>query len=201
MDDLSIVYTPGVASVCRKIHADPELAYKFTSIQRNVAIVTNGTAILGLGDIGPVAGMPVMEGKALLFRLLAGINGYPVLIDSKDADVIVEAVKAIAPTFGAIKLEDIAAPHLGACADPGDQDLRPTRQTSDLVGLRLQTAAQSTTDVSGGPRQKDDRFRRVLTHDATGWHRFASCVKFTATRRRSRRPIAGADERSAVRER
>jgi malate dehydrogenase (oxaloacetate-decarboxylating) len=110
MDDLSIVYTPGVASICKKIHADPELAYKYTSIQQNVAIVTNGTAILGLGDIGPVAGMPVMEGKALLFRLLAGINGYPVLIDSKDPDTIVSAVTAIAPTFGAIKLEDIRAP-------------------------------------------------------------------------------------------
>lgn len=110
LDDLRIVYTPGVASICRKIHADPELAYRYTTIPNNVAIVTNGTAILGLGDIGPVAGMPVMEGKALLFKRLAGINGYPILIDSHDPDVVVAAVKAIAPTFGAIKLEDIRAP-------------------------------------------------------------------------------------------
>lgn len=110
VDDLSLVYTPGVASVCNKIHAKPELALEYTSIQNNVAIVTNGTAILGLGDIGPVAGMPVMEGKALLFRMLAGINGYPILIDSKDAEVVIQAVRAIAPTFGAIKLEDIRAP-------------------------------------------------------------------------------------------
>ncbi|OQB18011.1 MAG: NAD-dependent malic enzyme [Deltaproteobacteria bacterium ADurb.Bin207] len=110
IDDLSIVYTPGVASVCNKIHEKPELALEYTSIPNNVAIVTNGTAILGLGDIGPVAGMPVMEGKALLFRVLADINGYPILIDSKDPEVIIQTVRAIAPTFGAIKLEDIRAP-------------------------------------------------------------------------------------------
>jgi malate dehydrogenase (oxaloacetate-decarboxylating) len=110
LDDLSIVYTPGVASICTKIHEQPDLALEYTSIQNNVAIVTNGTAILGLGDIGPVAGMPVMEGKAMLFRALADINGYPILIDSKDPEVVIQAVRAIAPTFGAIKLEDIRAP-------------------------------------------------------------------------------------------
>ena len=110
IDDLGIVYTPGVASICRQIHADSELAWTLTGIQNSVAIVTNGTAILGLGDIGPVAGMPVMEGKALLFHILAGVNGVPILIDSHDPDVIVQAVTAIAPTFGAIKLEDIKAP-------------------------------------------------------------------------------------------
>ena len=109
-DDLSMVYTPGVASICQAIQRDPELADRLTTIPNNVAIVTNGTAILGLGDIGPVAGMPVMEGKALLFQELAGVNGFPILIDSKDPDVIVNAVQAIAPTFGAIKLEDIRAP-------------------------------------------------------------------------------------------
>ncbi|WP_022850116.1 NAD-dependent malic enzyme [Limisalsivibrio acetivorans] len=110
IDDLKIVYTPGVASICKQIAEKPELAAEYTTIPNNVAIVTNGTAILGLGDIGPVAGMPVMEGKALLFNQLAGINGYPVLIDSHDPEVIIETVKNIAPTFGAIKLEDIKAP-------------------------------------------------------------------------------------------
>jgi len=110
IDDLQLVYTPGVASVCKQIEADPNLAFELTGIQNSVAIVTNGTAILGLGDIGPVAGMPVMEGKAALFHLLAGISGYPILVDSKDPDEIVGAVKAIAKTFGAIKLEDIRAP-------------------------------------------------------------------------------------------
>jgi malate dehydrogenase (oxaloacetate-decarboxylating) len=110
IDDLGIVYTPGVASICQQIHADPELAWTYTGIQNTVAIVTNGTAVLGLGDIGPVAGMPVMEGKALLFHLLSGVSGIPILIDSHDPEVIIAAVRAIAPTFGAIKLEDIRAP-------------------------------------------------------------------------------------------
>jgi len=110
IDDLQLVYTPGVASVCKQIEANPSLAYELTGIQNSVAIVTNGTAILGLGDIGPVAGMPVMEGKSLLFRLLAGINGYPILVDSKDPEEIIRTVAAIAKTFGAIKLEDIRAP-------------------------------------------------------------------------------------------
>ena len=110
IDELSIVYTSGVASICRLIFKHPELAHKYTTINKNVAIVTNGTAILGLGDIGPVAGMPVMEGKALLFNVLAGLNGYPLLIESKSAKDIIETVKHIYLTFGAIKLEDIKAP-------------------------------------------------------------------------------------------
>lgn len=110
IDDLKIVYTPGVASICNKIQKNPDLAYKYTTIPNNVAIVTNGTAVLGLGDIGAVAGMPVMEGKALLFNELAGINGFPILIESHDVETIIETVKNIAPTFGAIKLEDIKAP-------------------------------------------------------------------------------------------
>lgn len=110
IDDLKIIYTPGVASICKKIAQDKSFADEFTTISNNVAIVTNGTAILGLGDIGAVAGMPVMEGKALLFSKLADINGYPILIESHDSNVIIETVKNIAPTFGAIKLEDIKAP-------------------------------------------------------------------------------------------
>jgi len=110
VDDLKIVYTPGVASICKKIHDNPALADKYTTIRNNVAIVTNGTAILGLGDIGAVAGMPVMEGKALLFHLLAGINGVPILMETHDPQEIIDTVRHIAPTFGAIKLEDIKAP-------------------------------------------------------------------------------------------
>ncbi len=123
MDDLSIVYTPGVAQVCKLIEENPDYAYKFTSINNNVAIATNGTAILGLGDIGAVAGMPVMEGKAVLFRELAEINGIPVLIDSKDPKVIIQTLKAIAPTFGAIKLEDIKAPECFEIEDTLDREL------------------------------------------------------------------------------
>ena len=123
IDDLSVVYTPGVASICKLISEKQDLAKDFTSIPSNVAIVTNGTAILGLGDIGPVAGMPVMEGKALLFKLLAGINGYPILIKSRDPKTIIETVKNIAPTYGAIKLEDIKAPECFEIEDTLDEIL------------------------------------------------------------------------------
>jgi malate dehydrogenase (oxaloacetate-decarboxylating) len=108
--DMRKVYTPGVATVCRLIQADPPLAYRYTGIGNTVAIVTNGTAILGLGAIGPVAGMPVMEGKALLLERLAGISGVPILVDTRDPGQFFETVVRIAPTFGAINLEDVAAP-------------------------------------------------------------------------------------------
>lgn len=110
LGDVRKIYTPGVASICRKIQRQPELAARYTGIRNSVAIITNGTAILGLGDIGPVAGMPVMEGKAVLFDHLVGISGVPILMKSKNIDHIIETVWHIAPTFGAIKLEDIAAP-------------------------------------------------------------------------------------------
>jgi len=113
IDSLEIlrrVYTPGVAEVCLKIAKDPSLARLYTSTCHLVAIVTDGTAVLGLGDIGPLAGMPVMEGKAMLMETLVGLSGMPILIDSKDPDRIVDTVAAIAPTFAAIQLEDISAP-------------------------------------------------------------------------------------------
>ena len=104
------VYTPGVAEVCLKIADDPALARLYTSVSHMVAIVTDGTAVLGLGDIGPLASMPVMEGKAMLMETLVGLSGVPILLNTKDPDEIVKAVAAIAPTFAAIQLEDIAAP-------------------------------------------------------------------------------------------
>lgn len=110
LSTLRRVYTPGVADVCRKIAADPALAWTYTSISHMVAIVTDGTAVLGLGDIGPLAGMPVMEGKAMLMETLVGLSGMPILLSTKDPDEIITAVKAIAPTFAAIQLEDISAP-------------------------------------------------------------------------------------------
>lgn len=113
VDSLAVmgkVYTPGVAEICKLIAADKKNSLRFTSIPNTVAIVTNGSAILGLGNIGPVAGMPVMEGKSVIFEQMVGISGVPILIDSPEAKVIVETVKNIATTFGAIQLEDIAAP-------------------------------------------------------------------------------------------
>ena len=110
MNTLRRVYTPGVAEVCRRIAADPSQARLYTSISHMVAIVTDGTAVLGLGDIGAQAGMPVMEGKAMLMESLVGLSGVPILLNTKDPDEIVQAVAAIAPTFAAIQLEDISAP-------------------------------------------------------------------------------------------
>jgi malate dehydrogenase (oxaloacetate-decarboxylating) len=110
VDVLRKVYTPGVAQVCNLIQSQPDMADKYTFIPYSVAIVTDGTAILGLGDIGPVAGMPVMEGKAALLQQLVGISGIPILLDTKDPDEIIATVKHIAPTFGGIQLEDISSP-------------------------------------------------------------------------------------------
>lgn len=109
-DDLSLAYTPGVAEPCRKIFEDKNKVYDYTWKGNSVAVVTDGTAVLGLGDIGPEAALPVMEGKALLFKEFAGIDAVPICLDTKDPKEIIQIVKAIAPTFGGINLEDISAP-------------------------------------------------------------------------------------------
>jgi malate dehydrogenase (oxaloacetate-decarboxylating) len=110
VQDMRDVYTPGVARVCTAIAADPSLAHRYTMIGRSVAICTNGTRVLGLGDIGPVAAMPVMEGKAVFYRQFAGLNAMPILIDARDVDTFVDTVVRIAPGFGGIHLEDISTP-------------------------------------------------------------------------------------------
>jgi malate dehydrogenase (oxaloacetate-decarboxylating) len=109
-DDLSMAYTPGVARVCEAIHRDPEKAFNLTIKKNTVAVVTDGTAVLGLGDIGPAAAMPVMEGKAQLFKEFAGVDAFPIALSTKDPDEIVRTIKAIATAFGGINLEDISAP-------------------------------------------------------------------------------------------
>jgi malate dehydrogenase (oxaloacetate-decarboxylating) len=109
-DDLSLAYTPGVARPCEIIAEDPEAAYRLTSKGNSVAVVTDGSAVLGLGDIGPLASLPVMEGKALLFREFAKIDAWPICLDTKDPEKIIETCKLIAPSFGGINLEDISAP-------------------------------------------------------------------------------------------
>ena len=109
-DDLSMAYTPGVARVCLAIRDDRERVFSLTVKQNTVAVVTDGTAVLGLGDIGPEAALPVMEGKAMLFKEFAGVDAFPLCLATKDVDKIVETVKLVAPVFGGINLEDIAAP-------------------------------------------------------------------------------------------
>ena len=109
-DDLSVAYTPGVAEPCRQIHKNPDDVYKYTWKGNTIAVVSDGTAVLGLGDIGPAAGLPVMEGKCVLFKKFAGVDAVPLCIDTKDPAEIIKFCKQIAPTFGGINLEDISAP-------------------------------------------------------------------------------------------
>src|ERR1017187_4877764 len=109
-DDLSMAYTPGVARVSMAIHEDTDKAWSLTIKGNTVAVISDGTAVLCLGDIGPEAAMPVMEGKAILFKEFAGVDAFPLCLATKEVDCIVEFVKAVAPTFGAINLEDISAP-------------------------------------------------------------------------------------------
>jgi len=109
-DDFAIWYTPGVADPCRAIAEDPDLAYEYTNKWNTVAVVSDGTRVLGLGDIGPKAGLPVMEGKALLYKYLGGVDGVPIMLDTKDPDQIINTVRMLQPGFGGVNLEDIAQP-------------------------------------------------------------------------------------------
>jgi malate dehydrogenase (oxaloacetate-decarboxylating) len=109
-DDFAIWYTPGVAAPCRAIQADPELVYEYTNKWNTVAVVSDGTRVLGLGDIGPKAGLPVMEGKALLYKYLGGVDGVPIMLDTKDPDAIINTVLMLQPGFGGVNLEDISNP-------------------------------------------------------------------------------------------
>ena len=141
LDTLRKVYTPGVAQVCRLIESQPSWKDTYTAIPYSVAIVTDGTAILGLGDIGPVAGMPVMEGKAALLQQLVGVSGIPILLNIKDSDEIVETVKHIAPTFGGIQLEDIASPRCFYIEDRLVQELNIPVMHDDQKGTAVVTLA------------------------------------------------------------
>jgi malate dehydrogenase (oxaloacetate-decarboxylating) len=109
-DDFAIWYTPGVAAPCRAINKDPELVYEYTNKWNTVAVVSDGTRVLGLGDIGPKAGLPVMEGKALLYKYLGGVDGVPIMVDTKDPDVIINTVLILQPGYGGVNLEDISQP-------------------------------------------------------------------------------------------
>ena len=109
-EDLSIAYTPGVAEPCRKIAEDKKEVYKYTIKGHTVAVVSDGTAVLGLGDIGPEAAMPVMEGKSVLFKEFGGVDAFPICLDTKEPEEIIKTVKYISPTFGGINLEDISSP-------------------------------------------------------------------------------------------
>lgn len=143
--DLRRVYTPGVADVCREIHKDPEKSRHYTSIADTVAIVTDGTAILGLGDVGPVAGLPVMEGKAALFDRFVGISGVPILLSTRDPEEMVRTVKNIAPGFGGILLEDISSPRCFEVEERLKQELDIPVMHDDQHGTAVVTLAAVIT--------------------------------------------------------
>ena len=141
LDDLHRVYTPGVAEVCRLIMDQESWKYTYTNIGYSVAIVTDGTAVLGWGNIGPTAGMPVMEGKAALLQQLVGISGIPILLNTTDQDEIVETVKHISPTFGGIQLEDIASPRCFYIEERLKQELSVPVMHDDQHGTAVVTLA------------------------------------------------------------
>jgi malate dehydrogenase (oxaloacetate-decarboxylating) len=157
-DDLSMAYTPGVARVCKAIAEDEHLADDYTIRKNTVAIVSDGTAVLGLGDIGPKAAMPVMEGKALLFKEFGGVDAFPICLDTKDPDEIIETVVRLSPTFGGVNLEDIAAPGAFYIEDelkkrldiPVFHDDQHGTAVVTLAGLRnaLKVAGKEIGDVS-----------------------------------------------------
>jgi malate dehydrogenase (oxaloacetate-decarboxylating) len=153
------VYTPGVAEVCLRIAKDPSLARQYTAICHLVAIVTDGTAILGLGDIGSVAGMPVMEGKAMLMETLVGLSGIPILLNTKDPDEIIKIVAAIAPTFAAIQLEDISAPRCFRIEEELQKQLDIPVMHDDQHGTAVVTTAVLTVACR---RLKIDLDRAVI---------------------------------------
>jgi len=141
LDDLRRVYTPGVAEVCKQIMERPRLKDDYTNIGYSVAIVTDGTAILGLGNIGSLAGMPVMEGKAALLQQLVGISGIPILLNTTDPNEIVETVKHIAPTFGGVQLEDIASPRCFIVEERLEKELNNPVMHDDQQGTAVVTLA------------------------------------------------------------
>ena len=143
-DDLSIAYTPGVARVCMAIRENEEKAFTLTCKKNMVAVVTDGTAVLGLGDIGPRAALPVMEGKAVLFKEFGGVDAFPVCLDTKDEDRIVEIVKAIAPSFGGINLEDISAPRCFSIEERLREELDIPVFHDDQHGTAIVTVAALT---------------------------------------------------------
>ena len=140
-DDLSTAYTPGVAEPCRKIKENPDDVYKYTFKGNMVAVVSNGTAVLGLGDIGPEAGLPVMEGKAVLFKEFGGVDAFPICIDAHDAASVIAACKAIAPTFGGINLEDIKSPECFEIEETLERELDIPVFHDDQHGTAIVVAA------------------------------------------------------------
>lgn len=157
-NDFGIWYTPGVAEPCRDIAKNPEKVFEHTNKANFVAVASDGTRVLGLGDIGPLAGMPVMEGKALLFKYLGGVDAFPIMIDTKDPDEFIQAVKWIAPTFGGINLEDISSPKCFYILDRLREELDIPVWHDDQQG----TAAITLAGVINGLKIVGKKLNEVL---------------------------------------
>jgi malate dehydrogenase (oxaloacetate-decarboxylating) len=167
-DDLSMVYTPGVARVCIAIADDEDKAFQYTLKRNTVAVVSDGTAVLGLGDIGPKAAMPVMEGKCCLFKEFAGVDAFPICLDTTDTDEIVRAVKLIAPTFGGINLEDISAPRCFEIEERLKQELEIPVFHDDQHGTAVVVLAALLNAVKLTDRRLEDLKVLVIGLGAAG---------------------------------
>ena len=157
-DDFGIWYTPGVAEPCKEIAKDPDKVFEHTNKANFVAVISDGTRVLGLGDIGPLAGLPVMEGKALLFKYLGGVDAFPVMVDTKNPDEFIQAVKWVAPTFGGINLEDISSPKCFYILDKLRQEMDIPVWHDDQQG----TAAITLAGVINGLKVVGKKMREVL---------------------------------------
>lgn len=155
-EDLALAYTPGVAEPCKVIAKDPEAAYKYTIKSNTVAVVSNGSAVLGLGNIGPLAAMPVMEGKAVLFKEFAGVNAFPICLDTQDTEEIIETVVRLAPTFGGINLEDISAPRCFEIEERLNERLNIPVFHDDQHGTAIVVLAGIINALKIIPKKKED---------------------------------------------
>jgi malate dehydrogenase (oxaloacetate-decarboxylating) len=191
-DDLSMAYTPGVARVCIAIRDDPDKAFQYTIKRNTVAVVSDGTAVLGLGDIGPAAAMPVMEGKACLFKEFAGVDAFPICLDTKDPDEIVQAVKLMAPGFGGINLEDISAPRCFEIEDRLKQELDIPVFHDDQHGTAVVVMAALFNAVKLTERRMEDLHVLVIGLGAAG----VAVTKILLAA--GVRHIIGADSRGAL---
>ncbi|MBO4909755.1 MAG: NADP-dependent malic enzyme, partial [Lachnospiraceae bacterium] len=153
---LAIAYTPGVAEPCKKIAEDKELAYKYTWKANTIAVVSDGSAVLGLGNIGPEAAMPVMEGKAVLFKEFGGVNAVPICLDTQDTEEIIKAVKYIAPGFGGINLEDISAPRCFEIEERLKAELNIPVFHDDQHGTAIVVLAASINALKVTGKKKED---------------------------------------------
>jgi malate dehydrogenase (oxaloacetate-decarboxylating) len=193
-DDLSMVYTPGVARVCRAIADDPERAFNLTVKRNTVAVVSDGTAVLGLGDIGPRAAMPVMEGKAALFKQFAGVDAFPICLDTKDPDEIVRTVKNLAPGFGGINLEDISAPRCFEIEDRLKEELDIPVFHDDQHGTAVVVLAALINSLKIVEKRIEDLRVVISGVGASG----VACAKIMMAA--GARNIVGCDSRGIVHE-